>query len=77
MTGFDKKTLHLDNDSGAETAFTVEVDFVGDGDWKTYRTISVAPNGYEFHVFPDGFSAHWVRIRASGACRATAWFVYN
>ena len=77
MTGFDKKTLHLANDSGADTAFTVEVDFVGDGDWKAYRTISVAANGYEFHVFPDGFSAHWVRIRASGACRATAWFVYN
>jgi len=77
MTGFDKKTLHLTNDSERDVSFTVEVDFLGDGAWKTYKTISVGANGYVFHVFPDGFGAHWVRLRAGGACRATAWFVYS
>lgn len=77
MTGFDKKVLHLSHSSKEEVTFTVEVDFLGSGDWKTYQEIRVGPEGYAHHEFPDGYSAHWVRIRAGGACRATASFVYN
>lgn len=77
MTGFDKKTLHLSHDSDEEVKFNVEVDFLGDGSWKTYKTIAVPANGYAPHVFPDGFSAHWVRVTADKPCKATAHFMYN
>jgi len=77
MTGFDKKTLHLSHDSDGFVSFKVEVDFLGDGSWKTYGTVTVDPNGYKPLVFPDGFSAHWVRITANKACKATAHFMYN
>ncbi len=77
MTGFDKKVLHLSHDSERPVGFAVEVDFLGDGTWKTYGTFEVAGSGYLHHEFPDGFSAHWVRVTADRDCRATAYFTYT
>ncbi|MFA4029206.1 MAG: hypothetical protein GDYSWBUE_002015 [Candidatus Fervidibacterota bacterium] len=76
MTGFERKCLHLYHDSDTVVWFTVEVDFLGDGTWKVYDVISVPPGKYVHHEFPDGFSAHWVRLTASRSCIATAYFHY-
>jgi hypothetical protein len=73
MTGFDKKMLHLKTDR--QVSVTVEIDFLGDGSWERYESINV--NGYQRHMFPDGFSAHWVRLTASADCVATAEFFYT
>src|SRR5690625_4259728 len=77
MTGFDKKVIHLSHEMETEVEFKIEVDFLGNGSWKTYKTIAVSENGYEHHVFPDGFSAHWVRITVDKSCTATAYFMYS
>jgi hypothetical protein len=77
MTGFDKKTLHLRNESEATVIFTVEVDFMGDGQWARYTTLEVMAGDYVPHVFPDGYSAHWVRVIADSDCTATAYFTYT
>lgn len=77
MTGFDKKVLHLSHESDETVTFTVEVDFLGNGRWKTFTQVHVPPHGYSHLEFPDAFSAHWVRLRADRACQATAHFVYN
>lgn len=77
MTGFDKKVLHLSHDAAKAVEFRVEVDFLGCGAWKTYASIKVPARGYVPHVFPEGFSAHWVRVTASAACRATAQCHYT
>ena len=77
MLGFDKKVLHLQNESDQEVTFTVEVDVIGDGRWHTYDTLSVPAQGYVHHEFPDGFSAHWVRLRTGSNGRATAYFIYS
>lgn len=77
MTGFDNKTLHLSHDSKKPVTFTVEVDFLGNGSWNKYAQFEVPPSGYVPHVFPQGFSAHWVRIISSAACSATAQFHYT
>ncbi len=77
MTGFDKKVIHLSQESAQPVSFRLEVDFLGCGAWKTYRTMEVPPGGYEAHVFPDGFSAHWIRVVTSGDCRATAQLHYT
>ena len=76
MTGFDRKGLHLTHDGAGPVEFTVEVDFLGDGTWNTYGKFTVAAGGYAHHEFPAGFGAHWVRVTANRACRATAHFVY-
>lgn len=77
MTGFDQKVLHLTHNAGERVEFAVEVDFLGNGAWRTYTQIAVPANGYACHVFPAGFGAHWVRIVPRAACRASAQFVYT
>ncbi|MBN1361837.1 MAG: hypothetical protein JW993_14670 [Sedimentisphaerales bacterium] len=78
MTGFDKKVVHLAHDAKETVRFTLEVDFLGDGTWKTYQNFDVGSGtGYAHHEFPDGFSAHWVRVRVNKACTATVYFMYN
>lgn len=77
MTGFDKKVLHLSHNCKDETKFKVEVDFLGDGSWVEYETIKVKPEGYVHHEFPQGFSAHWVRVTSDQFCTATAYFTYS
>ena len=77
MTGFDKKVLHLAQESEEMVTFTVEVDFLGHGSWHAYGDFAVSPGGYGHHEFPDAFSAHWVRVTADGDCRASACFTYS
>lgn len=77
MTGFDKKTIHLSQEGTQTVTFTIEVDILGHGAWKAYKTVDVEPGGYVPHVFPEGFSAHWVRVIASADCVATAQLHYT
>ena len=73
MTGFDKKMVHFRSDRAV--AFEMEVDFLGDGSWEKYERLSV--NSYARHIFPAGFSAHWVRITPSADCVASVEFFYS
>jgi hypothetical protein len=77
MTGFDQKVLHLKHEANREVRFRIEADFLGNGSWELYETIAVAPGGYVHHEFPQGFSAHWVRLTAERDCKATAYFMYR
>jgi hypothetical protein len=77
MTGYDNKTLTLSHTGQAPVVFTVEVDLTTQGDWKTFNAFTV-PAGKPFtYQFPDGYSAHWVRIKANKDCQATAMLNYN
>lgn len=42
--------------------------------WETYKTIDVPANGYEYFIFPDNFSANWIRIKTDKDCTASAFF---
>ncbi len=77
MTGFDKKVLHLAHDSNSEVKFKVEVDFLGNGDWRTYETFKVPAHGYVHHEFPAAFSAHWVRVTVSKDAKVSVYFIYS
>jgi hypothetical protein len=74
MTGYDKKVLHLA--ATPNTEFEVAVD-IGTGDWQTYEVLRVPSGGYVHHVFPAGYSAHWVRLTPRNACTVTAEFIYT
>ena len=63
--------------SVAQRAFTIEVDFLHTGLWRPYAVLEVPPGQTVRHVFPDGYSAHWLRITASKASTATAWLIYE
>eukprot|EP01084_Bolivina_argentea_P063421 115799_1 len=89
MTGFDKKVLHITAESSTPMIinFDIQIDFEGiaegiaGDDYVVYETVSVnvtsSGTGYIYHVFPNGFSAHWVRIVPSHDCIATAIFHYT
>ena len=75
MTGFGKKMVHIKADPA--TAFEIEIDFLGNGAWEKYDRILAGTTGYNQHIFPDGFSAHWVRLVPLADCTATAEFFYT
>jgi len=77
MAGYDRKTLAISHDAATAAAFTIEVDILGNGTWVRYATID-APAGRETtHAFSAGYAAHWCRLKAEKACKATATFVYE
>ncbi|MGB9605083.1 MAG: hypothetical protein ACP5U2_00455 [Bryobacteraceae bacterium] len=73
FTGFAHKVLHLKTDRATE--IRIEVDFLGNGAWELYETLKVSE--YRYHVFPAGFSAHWVRLVPASPCVATAQFIFT
>ena len=77
MTGFDKKVLHVSHTGTKPVDFLVEIDFHGTQDWVPYTTLTTGAGGYAFHTFPEGFSAHWVRLTASANTTGSAQFVYS
>ncbi|MBN2290519.1 MAG: hypothetical protein JXQ83_14390 [Candidatus Glassbacteria bacterium] len=77
MTGFEHKVLHLVQEGDSQVEVAVEVDFLGDGSWRRYLALGLAPGEYRHHEFPEGFSAHWVRLAADRDCLATAEFIYT
>ena len=74
MTGFENKVLHLKVKEGP-VKINIEVDFLGNGEWNHYERVNVP--GYAYHLFPQGFSAHWVRLAPDSSCTATAEFIYT
>ena len=77
MTGFDKKVLHLQETGGASAQIKLEIDFMGNESWVEYQSVGVAGKGYSYHVFPDGFSAHWVRLTSDTDAVLSAEFIYT
>jgi len=75
MYGYNRKELALT--SAAATTVTVEVDFLADNTWSVYQTFPLAAGKTVTHLFPDGFHAHWVRVKSSAATEVTAQFTYG
>jgi hypothetical protein len=75
MTGFDQKCIHIHADKPA--GFTIEVDYMGHGVFKPYLKLKTGEGNYVQHTFPNGFSAHWVRVVADTDCIATAQLHYT
>jgi hypothetical protein len=74
MTGYDKKTVTLSSDK--EVIITLEVDVDHNG-WQVYKKIKLNAGETITHVFPDGYSAHWIRAIADKDCKTTIWFRYE
>jgi hypothetical protein len=77
MTGFDQKCLHLENHGDHPATIQVQVDVHGDGHFATAVSLVVEPGALATHVFPSGFSAHWVRVVSGVDTTASAQFFYT
>ncbi len=78
MLGFDKKVLHLSHKKGETKSYEIEIDYLGNESWQVVTTLTINETGYGYYIFPDGFSAQWVRIRAMDTSdEVSAYFYYN
>ncbi len=77
MTGYDKKTLTLENHGDSETTITVELDAAGDGHFAPYQNFKLAPGAKQSHSFPEWLNAYWVRTVSSTATKASAQLTYE
>lgn len=60
--GFDRRSLHLANDSGIDAAVALEVDRFGKGEWTTLKTVPLPAGEYRFVDFNATESAAWIRL---------------
>ena len=74
MTGYDKKKISLTADKDVTITLEVDVDHQG---WNEYKKIKIVAGKTIEHIFPDGYSAHWIRAIADKDCKATVWFTYR
>ncbi len=72
VNGFKERMLHLVLHDQENVNVRIEVDYEGTGNWETYKVIPVS--GYVPYIFPDSFSAQWVRLRPSRGCVLTGYF---
>ena len=77
FNGYDNKILHLAHDNFNPVTFTIEYDAEGNGEWNKYKNITVPAKGYEYFIFPNDFTAQWVRIVPDTDCQVTANFQFN
>ena len=77
MGGYRTKSLTLSHQAPEAVKFDIEVDITGDNHWCPYAQLTVEPGKPLTHVFPAGYSAQWVRLRADRDTLATAQFVYE
>jgi hypothetical protein len=77
MTGYDHKRVLLEHTSPKPVRIRIEADICGTGLWVVYREFEVKPGQPVEHVFPEAFSAYWVRTVASADTTATAQFRYE
>ena len=78
MYGFDKKIIHFVHSAQADIEFKIEIDLLGDGKWALYQIIKVPANGYKYHIFPEGYSAQWIRVvPMQNASNVTVELIYN
>jgi hypothetical protein len=77
MFGYERKELELSHSNAAPVTFTVEVDFAANNTWSPYAQFTVPAGETVKHVFPPGYSAHWVRVKSDTTTTATAQFSYG
>ncbi len=70
MTGFEHKCLHAATDR--PMGVHVEVDITGAGHWVTAARLKCPGGEGVSHVFPTGYSAHWLRLTPDADGVATA-----
>lgn len=75
--GYDKKVMELSHNLNEPVTFTIEVDFAANGVWSEYAKFTVEPGKKLRHIFPDSYSAHWIRLKTDKDTMATATFYYG
>ncbi len=77
MFGYGRKVLELSHKSDRSVTFIVEVDFAANNVWSEYGRFTVEPGQTVKYQFPQGYSAHWVRLKTDVDATVSATFYYG
>ncbi|MBM3825343.1 MAG: hypothetical protein FJ410_01270 [Verrucomicrobia bacterium] len=77
MTGYDRKTLTLENHGPEPARVTVELDVAGDGRFAVYQDFTVAPGESLEHRLPGWLNAYWLRTVSAQTTRLSAQLAYD
>ena len=78
LGGFAKRAVQLQHDGAAATKFTLEIDERGDGQWKTWREVSLkADETTQWVEIPATVAGAWIRAKADrDVAKASVTFQY-
>lgn len=74
---FNNKSLNIWHKSNLDVSFSVEADVVGDGVFKTFKTITVKANEIKNIDLPESFNPKWIRLVSNKDCIGTAYFTFK
>ncbi len=77
LNGYLDKRLDLTHDARVPINVAIEIDITGNGNWKTYQSISVPAGRTAQFQFPRAFQGYWVRFQSDTSARITALLEYN
>ena len=78
LAGFAKRAVQLQHDGAAATKFTLEIDERGDGQWKSWREVSLkADENPQWVEIPATVAGAWIRAKADrDVAKASVTFQY-
>lgn len=74
---FNNKSLNIWHKSNLDVTFSVEADVVGDGVFKTFKTITVKADEIKNIDLPESFNPKWIRLVSNKDCIGTAYFTFK
>jgi len=65
LAGFAKRAVLVQHDGTAATTFSLEIDALGDGQWKTWREVALkADEATQWVEIPAAVTGAWIRAKA-------------
>jgi len=77
MTGYDRKTLDLENHADDTVRVTLELDWAGDGRFTPWRTFRLQAGERLHEKLPDGLNAYWIRAVSHRDAELTCQLTYE
>src|SRR6187431_79652 len=78
FAGWQRRSAHFVNAGKTIASFTLELDALGNGQWKPLRTVTIKPGESSWHEFGDDAQGEWVRVKSDVECTAaTVHFAFS
>jgi hypothetical protein len=77
LTGYDRKTLALENHSDDTVTIALELDAAGDGRFAPWRTFRLQAGERVHEKLPDGLNAYWLRAVSRRDAELTCQLTYE
>lgn len=77
IAGFDHRVMHLQNHENYPVKVRVEIDVMGNNNWKFHSSFTLGKQSYKFHIFDKDIKAEWIRLTSNQEAKLTAAFHFT